>query len=280
MKHTFQTEVSRYGLELNYMKEYRYALPKGSMLSMHSDITATDDDLADYDPRIKDLKAKYDRLDNPEWLRRFIIGYFEKKTGKHIFTLPKPDRYKQIMTYLEERNILSPVVLMDHDLSLDDANEYATLNRYNQLADQSMLSGTFRGWFYGSTITPTCLIQTVLIIHQVKGEDAFRIRKGQTLYDNHSFLDEPEFLLRAQKNDWDDFKITDGFASFSTEFGRGYLMNDKSPDFDMGNFMFDKAGRRMKSMDANIDGHKTRLNLPQRPAGIDFVIRLLQSIKI
>ncbi len=280
MNHTFQTEEQRHALELMYVKDYRFSQPRSSMLNMHSDITASEDDLADYNPRLTDLTAKYDHLENPEWLRRCAIGYFEKKTGRDIFTFPKQDRWEKIMTYLQSKDVLSPVVLLDHNLSITDANEYAAINRYNQFADQPLLCGTFRGWFYGFSRKSTRLIQTVLMIHQVKGEGVFRIRRIQTYYDNSNFQDEQEMLVRVQKNDWNDCKISDGFASFGTEFGRGFLMSDESTDFGMDNFKFNKVGRRVISMEAIINDVKTRLTLPKRPEGIDFVIRLLNSIKI
>jgi len=273
----YLNELYRTATELVYYGEYKNLLVPQTMADMIADLETSESEIAEYNPWFQD---EFDTETNPETFRRFPRPLFDKKKGNFILSVPKAEKMKKIVEFINAKNVLPPVLLRDHSLSLEDFEEYESYNRYGDIECQQAFDGRIRGVFYSFVNRPEYLQKTVLVILKSRKEPIFRTRQIKFILHNDGSFDDVEMAILGQ-NKFDKYHVTDGFAIFGQNWGNIILQDDQSPDLGLNDFGYDKLGRRVVSFDAgSIKGTKTRFALAQTKAGIDHVLRLLKSIPV
>ena len=273
----WNSEVLRSATQAVYWHSYRYALgERGTVLSMALDILA--DSFIDEGPFSSETTEPY------EWLRRYMDHYRDGKTGRSVYTIPRPDRHKAVQAFIEPSGFLTPAALLDHNEPAYAATYVASSRGYDRFADQTLLDGTIRGTFMGTALTATGLSQCVLLCHFLKGEEYFRVRLFETVYQRREREDETALVRRAENLEWDTWSKRDGFGAFGTNMGALFLLrgeNDGATGFDVSEFAFDNKGRRVLALTAtpnNDRGPSIRFSLCQRPREIERSLSILRLI--
>lgn len=273
----WNSEVVRSATQAVYWHTYRYAPgERGTVLAMALDILA--------DSFIDEGPFSLEKTEPSEWLRRYMDHYRDGKTGRSVNTIPRPDRYKAVRAFIESSGFLTPAALLDHTEPAYAATLVASSEGYDRFADQTLLDGTFRGAFMGTALTRTGLSQCVLLCHLLKGEEYFRVRLFETVYQRRGGEDETALFQRAENLEWDTWSKRDGFSALGTMHGALFLLRGKGSSAagcDVSDFAFDKKGRRILALTATPDndqGPPVRFNLCQRPRDIERSLSILRLI--
>lgn len=248
-------ETMRSAAQLCYWRNYRYVQSeRGNELDFQCDILA---------PCIEaEMAGGPEIFVGGDWLRRYMTGGWNRRTGHYYHTVPGPERLQAINDFIARKNMLTAAALQDHTGDAHHAARIAAMRKFNRFADQRLLAGTFRGTFHGSIETAYGMRESVLLIHFLPGEAYFRTRLFQAEY-------------RRGTNENTSTRA-DAFASFGTNEGRIFGGDDQC-EYHATGFSFDKKGRRGLALEIAGDDEdgKMRMTLCRQPGDIDRAIDLL-----
>ena len=291
----WSAEVTRAAAETLYWRHYRNSDgPQSTFHEFRADVIPEEELLKPWKRSVNEGDAKLNnrsRYDNAadddstvEWLRRFARGHWMKTTGRYVFTTPRPKRLAQLRAFIDSRGLLTPVALADHTEPHSMAEAVAAAMGFDRFADQTLLAGTFRGMFTATALEPTLLIESVLLIHFLKGDSHFRVREIQVHYNRCQGEEPTTAVQRAGDLDFDEWRIRDGFASFGTNYGEIFLLrahDGSSGGYAAAAFEFTDKGRRVSAFRAtpgDDPGTQHQFRLCCRPTLIDRALQLLWRI--
>lgn len=233
-------EAVRVLLEICYWRDYRYAYgERGTLLHLLCDVL---------EPLIEAEDCGGPEVSiSGDWLRRFMIGYWRQGDGRYIYTIPTEERLKLIAQFLARKGMIIPAITSDH---MGDylAAQFIRDRRKYRFADQILLSGTFRGAFYGETPLVDCGSKSALIIYFVPGEDFFRVRLIRALFARRDWEVDADLSVRFDRMDYDHLYIDDLFASFGTDLGVIFDGGGGATELEASDFQFISKGRRAHKM--------------------------------
>ncbi|WP_339635148.1 hypothetical protein [uncultured Sneathiella sp.] len=281
----YQEQVRRSAAQANYWRDYRYVHKKrealksrGTLLDFKNDIMPLSDE------ELNNSFFDSDASESSEWLRRYIDYYIQKETGRGIYTMPKPDRYKAVQAFVEGNGFLPRITLFDHSESAYAAALVASAKGYDCYADERLLAGTFRGTFLGASLNAEDLCEYVLQCHFIPDEQYFRIRLFGALYQRRRGEDDEGLVQRSKSMGWDSWSMRDGFASFATNLGALFFLDGEkggTSGYDANGFAFDNTGRRALGFTATPQdeaGNLVRFQLCRQPDDIDRYLDILHRI--
>ena len=271
---SWKTQMMRSGTAASYFNEYASGKARSPWLSYACDLEEISGE--PYRPNTLDTDI------SEEWLRRFVTGYINGKTGHHVITIPKPIRLRKLEAHLGNF-YLPEAAIADHTGTHDQAVTVAEEKGILNLADPRILSGALWG-MYTADISKTRT--AVLFIHFLKGDDVFRVR----LFEFRT--DSPEHAAEL-------VRIEDGFLTTGTSYG--YVFCLQGLDFQMmpidaphrsaaiGDYQFNivqsktgpKIGRRILEFTWQTDSvfeASIRFRLCRSSNDIDTALTLLGSV--
>lgn len=273
---TWNIETLRTACDKIYCRDYRYNDgARSTLLDFVCDIEADD--------TIADTPFDDDSLIQPEYLRRFIRGARNKQTGEWIFTVPRPDRLDRIVSFVREKNLLTEVALRPHEAPRSSLS--STRNALSGFANQSLLSGSFRGEYFGATYFDHKIINTVLICNFIAEECAFRIREISVEYRRRRGETDLFLADRSNTADWDHCAIRDGFAALGA--ARGVIAipthgNGKADRLLIGKYDWDRKNHRLTGFQmkpANIKSVGIDFKRCDQPQEINLSLQILQNLQ-
>ncbi|WP_340150661.1 hypothetical protein [uncultured Sneathiella sp.] len=275
----YQEQVRRSAAQANYWRDYRYAPERrDTLLGFKNDIIPLSDE------ELNNPLYESGESESSEWLRRYIDYYLQKETGRGIYTMPKPDRYKAVQAFVEGNGFLPRVTLLDHSETAYAAALVASAKGYDCYADQRLLASTFRGTFLGASLSAADLCEYVLQCHFIPDEQYFRIRIFGALYQRRRGEDDEGLVQRSKSMGWDSWSMRDGFASFATNLGALFFLDGEkggASGYDAYDFAFDNTGRRVLGLTAipqDEAGNLVRFQLCRQPDNIDRYLDMLHRI--
>ncbi len=271
---TYKIEILRSAAEACYWRDYRYdENHKDTMLDFLCDVEADDE--------IHDGPFADDEDPKPEWLRRFAIGYWQKKSGRYVYTIPKSDRLNKITVFVDQVGMLTPIALVDHRGDAQAGKKYALERGFDRFADQSLLAGALRGTFLAKTDQDNFIEYILWMIHMVRGEIYFRVRTIVVRFVRRENEDSLALRLRARKMRWDSYCVHDGFAATGTDFGAVFLLGNSQLEYSIDGYDFDNKGRRILGFHAhalNSPHEETAFYLCRHPDNINLSLEILRSV--
>lgn len=266
----WQIEVNRTLGELAYFHQTIDGARRGTLLDFEAEVMA--DSFVYENPFFDGVNIGGD------WLRRHIIGGWNKRTNDYYFTIPRPDRLQALTAFIAKKGFVIDIAIDDHREAMNSAWRIALLSGFDRFADQRLLSGTFRGMFHGVRAGDGELQEFILLVHFIKGEPFFRIRLIQCDYSGagQSF----EAQTRFDAFSYDRWDISDLFAIFGTNEGRVFGGQGNGV-LTASDYVFACKGRRVVELTlSGLDGGhgSVRLKLCRQPADIDRAIGLLKRL--
>ena len=284
-------EIRRALTEAAYHIFYRYRNDvRGTWLEFFNDLQPVDPWIED-SPESETIEEEESNeedeeppIEDDEKLRRYGVGYWEKSSGRYIYTTPQSPLFDAILDFLEDKKFLTTIATTDHVQSAYIASVVATANGYDRYADQRLLAGTFRGTFFGTTLKASGLTQIVLMIHFIPGEEYFRVREIQVFYDRENDEDKLALVARAENLAWNSWRVRDGFAAFNTESGTLFLLRGDDAQlgsYNVSDFTFNKKGRRVLAFTATPTSNANdtvRFRFCEKPDEINRALSLLRRL--
>ena len=271
---TYKLEMLRSTTQSLYWLNYRYSEDmKRDLLAFLYDVEANDS--------IADGPFDQESYSSGEWLRRFMEGYREKKTGRYIHTIPRRTRLNTVVDFVRSAGMITPVAFHDHSSCVKMGQAYSNLCGYDKFADQSLLCGALRGCFVATDQDDDSAQQLVLMIHLVGGEELFRVRQVSLKYKRRDDEADDKFRQRIQALDFDFYTVCDGFAATGTKYGAIFLLDGMAKDYSIDNYKWNNKKLRILSFEATPCPDNTKsltFTLCKKPRDIKLSLAILRLV--
>lgn len=111
---TWNSETQRYLVLLTYWRDYRYKRPvRGTLLDFECDVF-----LGDF---VADGPLDEEQSIGGDWLRRYMDGGVNRKTGEYYFTLPRAERLEAIRAYILGTCDVPDIIFHNHSAHITEA---------------------------------------------------------------------------------------------------------------------------------------------------------------